>query len=92
MDPVDVAAKCRSLFHTRIRAKRYKSGLLTVEWLNDCTSLFSRTIPTPNSRHIRLIPQTLEYLRNYFRELVYMKPQGQAETRRVSKRKLYDTS
>jgi hypothetical protein len=92
MDTVDVAAKRRSLFHNRFQAERYKSGLLTIEWLNDWISLFSRTISSSHSRHIRVIPQTLEYLRIYFHEWVHMKPQGQAENGRVFKRKLYDTS
>ena len=41
---------------------------------------------------MRVITQTLEYLRIYFHEWAYMEPQWQAETRRAFERKLCYTS
>ena len=48
-------------------------------------------ISQDESPHIRVIPRTLEYLCIYFHEWAYMEPQRQAETRRTSTRRVYDT-
>ena len=45
--------------------------------------------PRTNPPNIRVIPRTLEYLRIYFHELVYMEPQMQAGIGRAFKRRVY---
>ena len=87
LDLIDVAANCRALFLTRFWAQGERDGSLTAEWLNIWALLSPRTNPP----HIRVIPRTLEYLRIYFHEWPYMKPQRQAETPREFKRRVYNT-
>jgi hypothetical protein len=86
LELIDVAAKCRVLLITRLWAQGKRSGSLNAEWLQFWGLLIMRS----NSPNLRVIQQTLEYLRIYALERAYRASKA-GETLKAFKRRAYNT-
>jgi len=86
LELIDVAAKCRVILITRLWVQDKRDGSLTADLLQFWGLLTTRSNP-PN---LRVIQQTLEYLRIYALERAYIEPRRQDETLKASKRRAYN--
>ena len=69
----DVAAKCRTLFLTRIHLQGTREGTATASWLQAWGLIGTLTNPLPASRY----PITLSYIRACAIDMAYTTPLGQ---------------
>jgi len=87
LELLDIEAKCRGLFLTKMRDQGAKEGTLTAAWLQR----WNLRKPEGNPPNMLRIPRTFEYLRNYALEWTYLEPRRQEETLRHFKRRVYGT-
>jgi len=78
LELIDIEAKCRTLFLTKMREQGAKEGTLTAAWLQR----WNLRKQEGNPPNILRIPRTLEYLRLYALEWAYLEPKTQDETPR----------
>jgi len=84
---VDIEAKCRALFLTKMRDQEAKEGTLTAAWLQR----WNLRKPEGNLPNILKMPRNFEYLRIYALKWEYLEPRRQEETLRHFKRRVYGT-
>jgi len=84
---LDVEAKCRTLFLTKMRDQGAKEGTLTAGWLQR----WNLRKPEGNPPNILRTPRTFEYLRIHALEWAYLEPRRLEETLRHFKRRVYGT-
>jgi len=73
---IDIEAKCRALFLTKLREQGAKDGTLTAAWLQR----WNLRKQEGNPPNILRIPRTLEFLRIYALEWAYLETKTQDET------------
>ena len=76
---IDIAAKCHTLFLTRLRDQGEGKATLTAAWL----CIWDQRAPKDSPPNIQAIPRTLEYIPIYVFEWAYMTPRRQDEPRRA---------
>jgi hypothetical protein len=84
---IDIAAKCCTLFLTRLKDQGKGKDTLTAAWLH----IWHRRAPKDNPPNIEAILRTLEFIRIYVFEWAYMTPRRQDESRRAFTRRVYAT-
>jgi hypothetical protein len=84
---IDIAAKRRTLFLTRLRAQGERAGTLTAAWLQ----VWDQRSPRENHPNIRAILRKFEYICIYVVEWAYVVPRRQEKSHRAFKRRLYGT-
>ena len=87
LELLDIEAKCRALFLTKMRDQGAKERTLTAAWLQRWDLREHQGNP-PN---IDRIPRKFEYLRIYALELAYLEPRKPEETLRTFKRRVHGT-
>jgi hypothetical protein len=85
LELIDVATKCRVLLFARLWAQGKRDRSLTAEWLQFWGLLTTR----PNPPNLRMLLQTLEYLRIYALERAYIGPRRH-DTLKAFKRRAYN--
>jgi len=73
LELLDIEAKCRALFLTKMRDQGAKEGTLTAAWLQR----WNLRKPEGNPPNILRIPRTFEYVRIYALEWAYLEPRRQ---------------
>jgi len=86
-DLIHITAKSCALFLYRLRQQGLRLGTPTAEWLRSWGLMAQNNIPPYRDR----IPATLQYLRRYAVDVVYVTQQGSTESQSTYKRRLYDT-
>ena len=87
LELLDIEAKCRALFLTKMRDQGAKEGTLTTAWLQR----WDLQKPEGNPPNVLRIPRTFEYLRIYALEWAYLELRRQEETLRHFKQRVYGT-
>ena len=87
LELLDIGAKCRALFLTKLRDQGTKEGMLTAAWLQR----WGLREPKGNPPHTYRIPRKFQYLLIYALEWAYLEPRKQEETLRTFKRRVYET-
>ena len=87
LELLNIEAKCRALFLTKMRDQGAKEGTLTAAWLQR----WDLREPQGNSPNVDRIPRRFEYLRIYVLEWAYLEPRKSEEKLRTFKRRVYGT-
>ena len=84
-DLLNIWAKSRALYIRRLRAQRQREGTVTADWM----ATWNISTAVPNPPHFTLLPTTLDYLRVYILDAAYTPVQGNTETFRTYKTRIY---